>query len=179
MSHDLVQKRVMVSQTILENLTTNRNEGPIDFTATAADIKFAFAPGVPIDVLRFGVIAKTLIDVGAGMILTLSKTAVLTDLSSPTAYATLSTGTTDIAANKGLYRDVATAVAQSSVAGLGGDNTYVNVKPLGPMEVNPGEAVTITLTDVADTAGTGWLFIEYVEKPFAGSRISNMTAVTS
>lgn len=175
MSHDLVQKRFKVSETILENLTTNRNEGPIDFTATAADIKFAMVATAPIDVYRFGVIAKTLIDVGAGMILTLGKSAVLTDLSSPTNYATLSTSTTDIAANTGLYRDVDTAVAQAT----GVDNSLVNVGPNGPMPVSPGEAVIITLTDVADTAGTGWVFIEYAEKAFAGSRISNMTKKTS
>lgn len=175
MSHDYVQKRVIVSDTVLEKLTADRTTAPIDFTATAADIKFAFAPGVPIDVMRFGVIAKTLIDVGAGMVLTLGKTAVLTDLSAPTNVATLSTGTTDVAANKVIYRDVVTAVAQATAS----DGSLTNVKPTGPLEVNPGEAVIITLTDVADTAGTGWVFIEYVEKPFAGTRISNATKKTS
>lgn len=177
--HENLKKRVMVSATVKENLTTDRATGPVTFTATAADIVFAFAPAVPISVTRFGVLAKTLIDVGAGMVLTLSKTAVLTDLSAPTAIATLSTGIVDIAANKGVYRDVVTDVAATQVAGLGGHTDLVNVKPNGPGDINPGEAVTVTLTDVADTAGTGYVWIEYIEYPLAGSRVANYTRVTS
>lgn len=173
MSHDLIQKRVMVSHTILENLVTNRNEGPIDFTATAADIKFAFAPGVPIDILRFGVIAKTAFS-GTSGVVKLQKTAVLTDLSAAVDIATLTLGTA-IAANKGVYRDVVTAVAQAT----GLDGSLVNVKPTGPGQINPGEAALLTLSTVQGTAGTGWVFIEYVELPFVGTRIANMTKKTS
>lgn len=177
MSHEFIQTRFEVSKTILENLTTNRNEGPITLTATAADIIFGFAPAVPINVIRFGVIAKTAIS-AVGMVLTLSRTSVLNDLSAPTSFGTLTT--TAVAANKGAYRDVLVPVAASSVVGLNSAlPNLVNVKPVGPMEVNPGQAAIITLTTVASVSGTGYVFIEYTEQGFSGTRIANYTKVTS
>lgn len=176
MSHPFVQKRQKVSETITQNVTANVNDGPIDFTATTADIKFAWAPGVPIAVTRFGILAKTAVT-GNNLVLTLNTTATLTDLSSPTAIATLSL-TATCAANTGVYRDVATAQAATTVAQNGGELSNINVGPLGPADVNPGMAFTVVLTTPA-SVGTGWIWVEYVEKPFAGTQIANMVKVLS
>lgn len=173
MSHDLVQKRRQVSVFVMEPLTADRATGAVVLTATAADIKYAFAPSTPIEVYRFGVLAKAAVS-AAGMVLTLGRTADLNALGSPTNFATLTL--TALAANKGAYRNVDTAVAQS----VGVDGSLVNVKVNGPMLVRPGEAAIITLTTVASVSGTGYLFIEYVEKDGSGPEFTaNMTKVTT
>ena len=62
-------------------------------------------------------------------------------------------------------------------------------EPATPFQVDPGEQLVFEITDAADTAGTGYIWVEYSELPFVGdsgvtagtfaNRIANMTQVTS
>ena len=140
--------------------------------------KFTFTPGGPVNIVRWGVIADALIDVGAGAVFTLdyrptagSDTGRVngsTSAGDDTAGGSLSTGTTDVAAGKGIYREV-------------------NQVP-GPFKLAPGEQAVFEVTDAADTAGTGFVFIEYEVEGFTGdpalttlaqNRIVNMTKKAS
>lgn len=157
--------RILVSQTVLENITTDRTFGPIVFTATAADIKFAFAPAGPIRVYRFGILAQTAFTVGSFRLTLGQYDQAVANLVAGTT-VTL-TPTVDFAAGKGVYRDVLVPVAQTTINAVGIGGQVSNVKPVGPLTIFPGQSVGIALTTVA-TAGTGRLFIEYAELPQEG-----------
>lgn len=145
---------------------------------TTTGDKFTFSPAVPVNIVRWGVIADALIDVGAGMVIALDHRVTFgsdtgrvngaTSAGKDTAGGTLSTGTTDVAQGKGLYREV-------------------NQVP-GPFKLAPGEQAVFEVTDAADTAGTGFLWLEYEVEGFAGTgettvaagnRLANMTKKTS
>ena len=121
------------------------------FTTTGD--KVTFTPSQPIDVIGFGLITDALLDVGAGMVLkldhrpTAGSDSSRTDGLTPDGAASaqnLSTSTTDIAA---------------------GDFAYVIFTR--PYEVDPGEQLVAEVTDAADTAGTGFIFLIYQKRPFA------------
>lgn len=120
---------------------------------TTTGDKATFAPGQPINVRRIAVIANALIDVGAGMTIKVDHR--------PTAGS--DTGRTD-----GIGKDlvVAADIAQ-------GKGEYAELPT--EFEVDPGEELVVQVTDAADTAGTGYVVIEYQRKPFTGTRIANMT----
>lgn len=122
--------------------------------------KFTFTPGQPVDILRWGIIADALIDVGVGM-------AIKAD-HRPTAGSDTGRGdgnvgditiTVDLAQGAGLFTEDVSGVANKT-----------------PFQVDPGEQVVFEVTDAADTAGTAIIFVEYLEKPFVGD--SNVTAGT-
>lgn len=188
MAHELIQKRWYIPQHVLEMFTTtDRASGPSVLTATANDKKLIFAPTVPIDVYRFGVLVTT----------TLGGTAGRLDLYHYPNYD-LSTGRLLIAsatlgslyaAGKMVYRDVLVAVAaaageDSLSGGVTSQTSTINVDPTGPLTVLPGQAVGIELGVVVAAAGQGHLFIEYAEKGFAtqnsvaGSQGINVVKVT-
>lgn len=147
---------------------------PVTLT-TAAD-KGTFAPARPVNIVRWGIIVTTLLDVGAGAVFALdfrptigSDTGRVDGAVSAgvdTAGGTITTGTTDVAVGKGLYHDV---------------------NP--PLKVDPGEQVVFQAVDAPDTGGAGFLFIEYEEEGFSGgspaaalslaNRISNLTKKAS
>lgn len=141
---------------------------------TTTGDKFTFSPAMPVNIVRWGVIADALIDVGAGMVIALDHRPLFgsdtgrvdgaTAAGVDTAGGTLSTGTTDVPAGKGIYREV-------------------NQVP-GPFKLDVGEQAVFQVTDAADTAGTGFLFVEYEVEGFngdpgmtvaQGNRIGNMT----
>lgn len=148
----------------------------VDFTTTGD--KFELTPGRPVTVIRWGVIANALIDVGAGMVVAMDfRPTIGSDASRvngsvaagvDTAGGTLSTSTTDVAAGTGIYHNVVVADG---------------------FQIDPGESAVFEVTDAADTAGTGYIFVEYVEAPFQGegatgvanaaNRIANMTKKAS
>src|SRR3990167_9607381 len=173
MSHELVQKRVVVS--VLPTPTGGAG-GPVAFTSTGD--KFIYTPAVPIDVYRWGFVTDALLDVGVGFVIALDHR--------PTAGSDtgrvekqVMTFTADVAAGKVRYNEPILPVAESSVAGLGETNQLINVGPAGPFEVDPGEELVIEVTDAADTAGTGYVFIEYAELTAQGTRNANATKVAS
>ena len=139
-----------------QNLHLTEVSGQVTFTTTGD--KFEFTPGRPVNVIRWGIIANALIDVGAGMIVTMDfRPTVGSDASRvngsvasgvDTAGGTLSTSTTDVAAGDGIYHDVVAA---------------------NGFQIDPGESAVFEVTDAADTAGTGYIFVEYEELPFQGA----------
>lgn len=138
--------------------------------ATAAADGETWAPGTPVEIMRWGFIADALVDVGAGMIVKLDKTnsAGTRDDGGVGSITT----TSDVAAEDGLYTE--------NVSPL------VTAHPTEPHKLIPGERVTFQITDAADTAGTFIPFIEYRKLPFVGDAASptgsndlvNMTKVT-
>lgn len=129
--------------------------------------KETWAPGTPVEIIRWGVVAFALIDVGAGAIVKLDKT---------NSAGTRGDGdvgsisvTADIAAQDGVYTE---NVSPS-----------VTAHPTEPHRLIPGESVTFQVTDAADTAGDGYFFVEYRKLPFVGGapvdELANMTQVTS
>ena len=136
----------------------------IDFTSTGD--KMTFSPAQPVNIVRWGVLANALIDVGAGMIVKADHR--------PTAGSDASRGdgdvgditvTADIAQGAGAYTEECGTPAAGTVA-----DPLIAQK----FEVDPGEEVVFQVTDAADTAGTGRIFVEYEALPFVGD--SNVTA---
>lgn len=139
---------------------------------TSLGDKMTFMSAVPVNIVRWGVIADSLIDVGAGF-------TVKGD-HRPTAGSDSSRGdgdvgditvTDDIAQGKGIYTEECATPAS----------------PAQPAKflLDPGEQVVFQITDAADTAGTGMIFVEYELEGFSGglpapaltlaNRTSNMT----
>ncbi len=134
-----------------------RTEVKNDVAVTATGDKFTFAPGCPIEIIRWGIIVKTKVDVGAGMTIKMDHRPTAGDDTSRTdgtGGADL-TASADIAQGKGAY-----------------------VEPDKPFEVDPGEEVVFQVTDAADTAGEVHIFFMYQERPFQPPRIDNLKNVT-
>ena len=138
-------------------------------TMNATGDKFTLTPSVPIDIIRWGVIVdNTLIDVGAGMTIKMDHR--------PTAGS--DTDRTD--GTPSTAEDLVTTVDI-----LAGKGAYVELDE--PFEVDPGEEVVFQVTDAADTAGNGFIFVHYRPRPFVGdsgvtagdpgNRIDNMLSV--
>ena len=134
---------------------------------TSPGDKVVFTKSFPINIIRWGIIADVLIDVGTGLTIKMDHRPIAGSDTGRTN-GTPSTAvnlvrTTDIAQGKGVYVELTEA-----------------------FEVDPGEEVVFQVTDAADTAGTGVLFVEYDRLPFqndsglaaADNRLSNMTDVT-
>ncbi len=139
---------------------------------TSLGDKMTFMQAVPVNIVRWGVIANALIDVGAGF-------TIKGDFR-PTAGSDASRGdgdvgditvTADIAQGKGIYTEECATAATPAVP--------------TKFKLDPGEQVVFEVTDIADTAGTGMIFVEYELEGFSGglpavaltdpNRISNMT----
>ena len=153
------------------------------FTETSAQIavnstgdKFSFTPGRPVNIVRWGIIADALIDVGVGMTIAADHRPTITsDTGRGDGDVGTITTTADIAQGDGIY----TETVSPDVTG----------KTLQTFRVDPGEQVVFQVTDAADTAGTGIIFVEYRQLPFVGdanvaagldsNRIAGFTKVTS
>ena len=139
---------------------------------TSLGDKMTFMQAVPVNIVRWGVIANALIDVGAGFTIKGDfRPTAGSDTGRGDGDAGDITVTADIAQGKGVYtEEVATPAA-----------TAVPTK----FKLDPGEQVVFEVTDAADTAGTGMIFVEYELEGFSGglpaavltdpNRISNMT----
>lgn len=132
---------------------------------------FTLTPGQPINIVRWGIIPTTLLDVGASF-------AIKADFR-PTAGSDSGRGDGDVG-------DISTTVDTALGAGdyteaVAGDGVAGSKVPF---QVDPGEQVVFQVTDAADTTGDGVIFVEYEEHPFVGdpnatagsfsNRISNM-----
>ncbi len=141
--------------------------------ATSTGDTLMLRPIIPIDILRWGFISTVLVDVGAGMTISIDHRPTI---GSDTDRAEIGaiTSTVDVAVGKGQFDDIANAVAQAT----GVDGSLVDVAPAGPFEVDPGEEIIFDVDDAADTGGTMEVWIEYFVKPFVGSRVTtNLTDV--
>lgn len=125
--------------------------------ATATGDGMIFTPAQPIDVYRFIIIADALIDVGAGMVVTLDHR--------PTAGSDTSRVT------------IATMTISADIAA--GAGAYVTMDADEPFEVNPGEELVVEVTNAADTAGTFKPAVAYQRRAFVGTRIANLTDLTA
>jgi len=152
--------------------TQRRTQVSAQINVNSTGDKMTFTPASPVNIVRWGIIADALIDVGVGMTIKADHR--------PTAGSDTGRGdgdvgditvTADIAAGKGAYtEEIGTPAATAAQA---------------KFEVDPGEQVVFQVTDAADTAGTGHIFVEYELIPFVGdsavtagdfsNRIDNMT----
>jgi hypothetical protein len=152
---------------VSDKVTPTGSGGPIVFTSTGD--KYIFTPMIPIDVYRWGIIYSTAKD-ATSMALTLARRPTV---GSDTNRVVLDTLTDTSARAQGVVtqRELVLPVAQATAE----DGTPRNVDPAGPVEVNPGQELVIAVTDAADVSGQGYVFIEYIEKPFSGARVVAVT----
>lgn len=146
-------------------ISSSGTPGPVDFTATAADVKFIFTPSRAIDVIRWGYIVTTAKD-ATSMALTLSRRPVAGSAGSKVVISTI-TDTAARAAGDLVYSVPGSLDTAAATQSVGSDLSLVNVDPVGPFHIKVGQELSIELTDVADVSGKGYLFIEYQEYPFS------------
>lgn len=137
-----------------------------DFTSTG-DVG-DFASGFPVEVVRWGIIATTTIDVGVGMVVKADK--VVDGTRGDGDAGDITTSTTDITIGDGVYTE------EVGSQGSGAD----------PLVLDPGDHIVFQITDAADTAGVGVIFVHYRRKPFvadsgatggtAANRLNNLTS---
>lgn len=164
------------AQTNVAAISSSGTPGPVDLTATAADVKYIFTPARAIDVIRWGVIYTTAKD-ATSMALTLSKRPVAGSAASKVILGTM----TDAAARAIgalVYQEPGTLATVAATQSTAEDGSLRNVDPVGPFHVKVGEELSIELTDVADATGKGYLFIEYLEYPFSVSSVDVVGTVT-
>ena len=132
------------------------------FALASTGDKAFWQPGQPVDIFRWGIIADGLVDVGVGLTVKLDvRPKVGTDTDRGDGDGGDITITADLAEGDGIYTEECTSAA-------------VTADSPGILELDPGEEIVFQVTDAADTAGTGYFFIEFYERPFVGD--SNVTA---
>ena len=137
----------------------------------AADV-FSFAPGKPVDVIRWGIVVSILLDVGVGF--TIKADVIKSGVARDDGGMGSITTVTDVAVGKGLFTENV--------------SPGVTAHPTEPFKLDPGDQVIFQVTDAADTTGDGYVFVEYLEESFVGdaaltagddgNRIGNLTKVT-
>lgn len=160
--HDLLNRRVYQTASIAGESTGD---------------KATWAPALPIQILRWGLINldSETIDVGVGMVVSLEWRPTVSSDTNRAVIDTISTGTTDVPIGGGLYSDLVSGFDGESTAS---DGSIFNDAPSADAEsapdnfiVYPGEELVVEVTDAADTnADSFQVFIEYVERPFSEGR---------
>lgn len=170
--NELLQTRTVVS--VLPTPTGGAG-GPVDFNATGD--KFIFTPAKPSKIMRWGLIFIDAVNPDAGgFVIALDHRVLVGSDVGRVEVATITRADAELSsAGAVFYQEVTRAVAESSVAGLGGTTTKVNVAPSGPLLVIPGQEAVIEVTNAAGVTATGYVWIEYLELPFAGSNLSAAT----
>ena len=123
--------------------------------------------GVRADVLRVGVVVTTSYTPPASGALTITLAKADPVNASPSTFATLSFGTTDYDIGDVIWADVKAAVAQASGddtldGGTTPQTSLIDVAPAGPMQVDPGQAMELTVANAAQ-AGDGIIIVEVIE----------------
>lgn len=140
--------------------------------------------GGPIEVLMMGITVddNELLDVGAGFSIALKKYLVPGSSTNAVTLGTI-TSTSDVAKGQVLYNRLQAGDEDGETAE---DNSLRNESPRNNFDsgnkfiVKPGEQLVWDLTDAADTSGKGQVWVEYVERPMAGSELDDhATEVTS
>ncbi len=140
--------------------TQRRVEVSAQVAMASTGDKMTFTPGCPVNIVRWGVIADALIDVGAGFTIKADwRPTAGSDSSRSDGTCGDITVTSDINQGQGAY----TEECATPDAGLP-----------AMFLVDPGEQIVFEVTDAADTSGTGMIFVEYELLPFVGDR--NATA---
>lgn len=147
-----------------------------DVQVTATGDKAVFTPATPVKVVRWGYVARSLLDVGAGAIFTLDYRPIAGSDSGRVNGATSGT----VAAKNSAHTDTGGGAIPTSTTdsaqGTGRDhpvrtNTNSPSGAYGPLLVRPGEEVVFECTDAADTAGLNIMFwAEYEQMPYQGDR---------
>lgn len=176
--HDLLNKQIYVYPAVGAGITTDL----VDFggsTGVVAVMNF----GGPVEVIRFGITVddNELLDVGAGFALALKKYLVPGSSTNAVTLGTI-TSTADVAKGSGLYNDLK---AGDDDGEAGEDGSVRHESPRNNYDdgnkfiVLAGEQLVFDLTDAADTSGKGQVWVEVVNRPFAGTDIATMTEVTA
>lgn len=148
--------------------TPTGSGGPVVLTTTGD--KFIFTPARPIDIIRWGYIISTAKD-ATSMALTLAKRVTVGTDTGRVVIGTI-TDTAARALGAVVYQEPGTLATAAATQSTGVDGSLVNVDPVGPYHFVPGQEAVIAVTDAADVSGQGYLFIEYLEYPFAGSDVA-------
>ena len=176
--HDFLQVRTAVYPQQGAAITTDL----IDFggaTGVVAVMNF----GTAIEVLRMGITVddNELLDVGAGMSIALKKYLIPGSSTNAVSLGTITT-TADVAKGDGLYNNLDTGDTDGET---GEDGELRNESPRNNFDdgnkyiVYPGQQLVWDLTDAADTSGKGQVWVQYVERPFAGvNELTGYTEVT-
>jgi len=133
------------------------------YTATGTGDVLVFTPNTPVDIVRWGFIVTTTLDVGAG--------AAFAGDHRPTAGSDTSRVDGSISSSVDTAGGTLTVTADIAAGQVAYHEMSQN------LEVDPGEEFVIECTNAADTAGVIRGFVEYVEKPFVGD--SDATAGTA
>lgn len=161
--------------TISRGATPTGGAGPVVFTSTGD--KFIFTPPLPIDVKRWGYVVSTAKD-ATSMALTLDKRVTVGSDSGRVTIGTL-TDTAARAAAAVVYQEPGTLATAAATQSTAEDGSLRNVDPAGMYHVTPGQELVIAVTDAADSTGQGYVWIEYLQYPFAGSDISAAVKIAS
>jgi hypothetical protein len=178
--HDLLNVHTRVYPEVGAAITTDL----IDFggsTGVVAVMNF----GAPIEVIRMGIVVddNELLDVGAGFSIALKKYLIPGSSTNAVTLGTI-TSTADVAKGDGLYNDFRLGDENGETA-EDGELRYVSPRSESDIEDNdfvvlPGQQLVWDLTDAADTSGKGQVFVQYIERPFTGSDLTDrMTRVDS
>lgn len=158
MSHEFLDKKRVQFGTVGTPLA-------IDTTTDITSGGYLF--GVRADVYRVGVVVTTSYTPPASGALTITLAKADPVNASPTTFATLSFGTTDYDIGDVIWADVIVPVAQASgddtlTGGTTPQTSLLDVGPAGPMQVDPGQAMELTVANAA-VAGDGIIIVEFVE----------------
>ncbi len=131
------------------------HSGTLVFTSTG-DI-YTFAPGVPVDIVRWGYTVNVVL--GDNTLI----------IKADSQLVGASRGDGDVGT---LTPAIATAVGKGAYTEnvSPGDTDF----PTTPFELDAGESVIFEVTDLVASTGTGTMWVEYHERPFVGD--SNQSA---
>ncbi len=170
--HEYLSTRTVVS--VLPT-PTGAAGGPVDFNATGD--KFIFTPAKPSKIVRWGLIFIDAVDPDAGgFVLALDYRPTAGSDTNRSEEATITRANADTsAAGAVIYNEVTRTVASS----VEDDGSTLNVAAEGPLLVIPGTEAVIEVTNAAGVTATGYVWIEYLELPFAGANVEDAIEVTS
>lgn len=123
--------------------------------------------GVPAHILRVGIVITTAYTPPASGALTMTLSRAHPVNASPSSFAVLSFGTTDYDIGDTVWADVIVPVAQASgddtlTGGTTPQTSLLDVAPSGPMQLDPGDAFELAVTNAAQ-AGDAVVIVEYIE----------------
>lgn len=163
MSHELVQKRIIVS--VLPT-PTGAAGGPVDFNATGD--KFIFTPPVKCLIYKWGLITIEELNPDAGgFVLALDHRTAAGSDTGRTEKATITLADAEVvAAASVVYNEPVLAQSAVTLSGQGISDHLFYEAPRGPVEVNPGEEAVIEVTNAVGAVSTGYVWLEYAQMPF-------------
>lgn len=135
----------------------------------------------PIEVLRMGIVVDTaeVLDVGAGFIIKLWKYVTTGVNTNAVALGTI-TRTADVAAGGVVYNNLGATLDLDGSVAVDGSTVFTTATPTRAQRtVLPGQQLVWDVTDVADTTGKGYVWVQYIERPFNGADIAQLLAASA